>query len=355
MTASRVLTARRTVMAFAAILALVATPSVSGAKAAVKQYLSKISPTGVSGNTTGTSFTVTITDCGGIPLETPCTASSTIQLGSAQVLVPTRFSNVTFVSASSPNGRSWTGTWDGTYIQAWAVTGADKLNSGEKVNITFTADVSGCQTGSYEFTTMAWGSTPDHRGETFTPLEQPTIQVNGCGLASGDSITDPVTGQTETISGDFTGHVNVTFGGAGPDCSGEAFGALGDQWQEYHLPSPVTITPADDFVAGDEDKVSTSEFDQDFFGGDSSWYLICYAVPQDGHTAFETKGGGMAVAQTIGGVPNYVGILASCADAPTPCVFEQVLTTGPGSPPWDPGANRVHISIRMDPGDPHKR
>ena len=169
-------------------------------------------------------------------------------------------------------------------------------------------------------------------------------------------MTDPTTGQTETISGDFQGHVSVTFGGAGPDCSSEAgFGDLGAQWEVYHLPSPVTITPAADFVAGDEDKISTSEFDQDIFGGDSSWYLICYAVPQAGHAQFETRGGGTAIAQTIGGVPNFVGILASCADAPTPCVSEQFLTTGPGAPPWSPGANRVHISIRMEPGDPHKR
>jgi hypothetical protein len=84
--------------------------------------------------------------------------------------------------------------------------------------------------------------------------------------------------------------------------------------------------------------------------------LICYAVPQAGHTAFETRGGGVATDdQTIGGIPQFVGILASCADAPTPCVSEQFLTTGPGGPPWSPGANKVHISVRMDPGDPYKR
>jgi hypothetical protein len=181
------------------------------------------------------------------------------------------------------------------------------------------------------------------------------VTIAGCQLASGGSATDPATGQTETIEGDFTGHVNVTFGGDGPDCSSEAgFGALGDQWEVYHLPSPVTITPAADFVAGSEDKISTSEFDQDIFGGDSSWYLICYAVPQDGHTRFVTRGGGLAVAQTVGGVLSWVGILASCDDAPTPCVSEQFLTTGPGAPPWSPGANRVHIANTMNPGDPHR-
>ena len=334
------------------IAALVAAPSVSGARAAVKQYLSKISPTGVSGNTTGNSFTVTITDCGGTPLESPCTASSTIQIGSAQILVPTRFSTVTFVSASSPNGRNWTGSWDGTYVQAWAVTGADKLNAGEKVDITFTADVSGCQTGSFEFTTRAWGSTPTHTGETFNPLEQPSVQINGCSLESGDSITDPVTGQTETISGDFTGHVLITFGGNTADCSFDP--TFGAQWAEFHLATHVTITPADDFVPGGP-KISTSEFDQSIFGGDSSWYLICYAVPHDtAHPSpFQTKGGGTAT--EIEG--NWVGILETCDLAPAPCVSEQFLTTGPGSNPslWDPTQDKVHISIEMPPGDPWKR
>jgi hypothetical protein len=83
--------------------------------------------------------------------------------------------------------------------------------------------------------------------------------------------------------------------------------------------------------------------------------LICYAVPQAGHAQFETRGDGLAIAQTIGGTPHWVGILASCLDAPTPCVSEQFLTTGPGSPPWSPSANKVHISVRMDPGDPYKR
>jgi hypothetical protein len=346
--------------------ALIAAPNVSGAKAAVKQYLSKISPTGVSGNTTGQSFTVTITDCGGTPLESPCTASSTIQLGSAQILVPTRFSNVTFGSASSPNGRNWTGSWDGTYVQAWSVTGNDKLNAGEKVNITFTADVSACETGAFEFTTTAWGSTPTHTGETFKPLEQPTVQVNGCGLGSGDSITDPVTGQTETISGDFTGHVNISFGGNTADCSfddrltaatGDGTTTYGGQWAQYHLATEVTITPADDFVSGTDPKVSTSEFAQSIFGGDSSWYLICYAVPIDtAHSApFVTIGGGTATDRTIDGAHYWVGILTSCDEAPAPCVSEQFLTTGSGSPPWSPGANKVHIAIHIPPTDPYKR
>ena len=73
-------------------------------------------------------------------------------------------------------------------------------------------------------------------------------------------MTDPETGQTETIEGDFTGHVNVTFGGdVGPDCSSEAALGTSGRSGRYHLPTQVTITPAEDFV-GHQDKISTSEF-----------------------------------------------------------------------------------------------
>jgi hypothetical protein len=163
------------------------------------------------------------------------------------------------------------------------------------------------------------------------------------------------------VTGDFDGAVIVTFGGAAPDCGDDTdFGALGNQWQVYHLPTPVTITPGPGFVPHGAFKVSTSEFPLSTAPGgpdaDSSWYLTCYAVPREGHTRFATRGGGFAVDQTVGGVPSYVGILASCVDAPTPCVSEQFLTTGPGTNPalWDPTQNKVHIATRMDPGDPHK-
>jgi hypothetical protein len=151
----------------------------------------------------------------------------------------------------------------------------------------------------------------------------------------------------------------VTFGGAAPNCGGEEFGDLGNQWQVYHLPTPVTIMPGPGFQAGDDDKVATSEFPLSTApggpGADSSWYLICYAVPQADHDAFATRGlNNFAISQSVGGIPHWVGILGSCAEDPTPCVSEQFLTTGPGAPPWSPGANKVHIANTMDPGDPHK-
>jgi hypothetical protein len=157
------------------------------------------------------------------------------------------------------------------------------------------------------------------------------------------------------VSGDFQGHIIVTFGGNTADCSFDP--TFGAQWEQYHLATQVTLTPDSDFVAGDDPKISTSEFDQSIFGGDSSWYLICYAVPRDAAhpDPFETKGGGTATDRTIDGAHYWVGILPSCDDADAPCVSEQFLTTGPGSPPWEPSDNKVHISIEIPPTDPYKK
>jgi len=340
--------------------ALVAAPGVSGARAAVKKFTASIAPSTATGQALG-SWTENVTNCGA-PLPAPCTVSSTINLGTIQIDVPVEFRPITSVSASSPSGqptRNWTVSYNPATgkISGFANQGTDKLLPGESILIAFSGTPSTCSGPTQPFTTSAWGSTPSPGSDLFAIVgNQPTVTITGCGVTDGGSITDPNTGQKETISGGFGGHVNITFGGdVGPDCGGPEFGALGDQWQVYQLPSPVTITPAADFVPGAGDKVSTSEFLLPEGGGDSSWFLICFAVPQEGHSRFETRGGGMAVDQTIGGVPHFVGILASCLDAPTPCVSEQFLTTGSGNPPWSPSASMVHISIRMAPTDPYKR
>lgn len=336
---------------------LVAAPSVSGAKAAVKQVAATILPPNTAvGGVPGT-WTEQVFNCGGTPLVAPCTASSTIGLGQVRITVPSDFRPITgTVTAISPSGKHWSASYDSGMgiIRAQAVGGSDKLGPGELVNITFSATPATCSTGDKQFTTIGLGSLPSSPdGEIFQLVgDQPfvTVTANGACLTSGGSITDPETGQTETITGDFTGHVLVTFGGD-LDCSFDP--TFGSQWAQYHLPTEVTITPGSDFVAGSDPKISTSEFDQSIFGGDSSWYLICYAVPHDAAhpTPFETKGGGTAT--EIGG--NWVGILETCNLAPAPCVSEQFLTTGTGSPPWDPSASMVHISVEMPPGDPYKR
>jgi hypothetical protein len=345
--------------------ALIAAPGVSGAKAAVKQFTATISPTTAVGGVSG-PWALQVTNCG-FPVASPCTASSTIGLGTIRIAVPTEFRPITSVSIiTSPTSRNWSASYDLATgnLNAGAVTGSDKLQPGESVQITFNATPT-CVAGTKTFTTATWGSASVPGTDPFTLVSpaQPAVTIAGCRLASGGTVTDPATGQTETISGNFQGHVIVTFGGAtGPDCGGPEFGALGDQWQVYHLPTQVTITPdPSDFVAGTQDKISTSEFALSTAPGgpnaDSSWYLICFAVPIDEahQVPFATRGGGTAVTQSIGGIDHFVGILASCVDAPTPCVSEQFLTTGPGAPPWTPGDNKVHIAIRMKPGDPYKK
>jgi hypothetical protein len=330
---------------------MIAAPGVSSARAAVKQFTATISPTTATGGVAG-SWTETVTNCGSATTS-PCTASSTIGLGTIRIAVPSVFRPITSVSATSPNSRNWTVSYDsGTgNINAFATSGSDKLQPGETVNITFGATPSTCATGDKTFTTSAWGSTPSPGSDPFTLVspQQPTVTVSPSGscLESGGTATGP-DGQTETVSGGFTGHVIVTFGG---DLSCANDPAYGTQWVQYHLPSQVNITPGADFVAGTSPKVSTSTFPA-AEGVDSSWYLICYAVPTAGHTAFATRGGGTAGTQSIGGTDYYVGILPNCYNAttggtrPEPCVSEQYMTLD--SP------HMVVISTRMPPGDPLK-
>jgi hypothetical protein len=335
--------------------ALVAAPSVSGAKAAVKQVKATILPPDTAvGGVSGT-WTEQVFNCGGTPLESPCTASSTIGLGQVRITVPLDFRPITgTVTATSPTGKIWSASYDSGagIIRAQATSGSDKLGPGELVNITFSATPASCSTGSREFTTTGLGSLPaSPDGEIFQLVgSQPTVTVtaNGSCLTSGGSVSGPH-GQTETITGNFQGHVIVTFGG-NLDCSTDA--QFGSQWSQFHLPDQVNIIPGADFVPGSGPKISTSTFTPDA-GADSSWYLICYAVPRADHTTFATRGGGTASPQTIDGIDLWVGILPDCYNAttggtrPEPCVSEQFLTfTTP---------HQVVISVRMPPNDPYKR
>jgi hypothetical protein len=314
------------------VAALVAAPSVSGAKpASVKQFTAALS--GGAAN----SLTMAVTNCGGsAPLEPPCTASSTIDLGSVRIALPD-FQPTSEVSAVSPDGRTWTASFVSGNIDAHAVGGNDKLHPGETVMITWQFDASAttCDTGN-TFTTRAWGSVAISGSDPFTLVgPPPTLSC----VPSGVTVTGP-NGQTETVSG-FGGTVIVTFGGD-LDCSDEEFGS---QWSQFHLPTQVNITPGPGFTPAGP-KISTSRFPTE--GDDSSSYLICFAVPTAGHDAFDTRGGGTATEQN----GFFVGILPNCYDPVTeevrsePCVSEQFL---------DLATNEIVISVRMLPGDPHKR
>jgi hypothetical protein len=329
----------------------VAAPSVSGARAAVKQFTASILPPTAVGGVSGT-WTETVKNCG-TPVEAPCTASSTIAIGQVRVIVPSEFrATINSVSVSASNGSTWTAFYDpgtGT-ITAQPDNGSNKLNSGEFADITFSATPE-CTPNSLEFTTTAVGGLPSGpNNQTFSIVGlQPSVTIMGCRLESGGSTTDPATGQTETITGDFTGHVILTFGG-NLDCSFDP--TFGSQWSQFHLPTQVNIIPDVDFVAGSSPKVSTSTFTP-AAGADSSWYLICWAVPTAGRTAFSTRGGGTATVQNIGGTDFFVGILPDCYNAatggtrPEPCVSEQFLTFNT--------PHKVVISVRTPPEDPFKR
>ena len=250
------------------IAMVIAAPGVSSARAAVKQFVATISPPTAIGQVGGT-WTETVTNCGGTPLQPPCTAASTIAIGTIHIAVPTEFQSITSVTADFPN---WTVSYDsgtGT-IKANAIMGTNKLQPGQSLRIAFSATPT-CVPGEKTFTTSAWGSNSAPGTDSFSIApggSQPAVTINGCQLARGGSVTDPTTGQTETVDGDFTGNLIVTFGG-NLTCNGDPQWAAG-----YHLPTQVTITPGDGFHAGTHPKFSTSTFDGT---GDSSFYRICYS------------------------------------------------------------------------------
>jgi hypothetical protein len=317
------------------IAALVAAPSVSGARpAAVKQFIASIAAGGVAG-----SFTETVTNCGGPTLPPECNASSTIDLGAVQIAVPTEFQPITSVSASTPTGTLWTASYNTATktIDVIAPGGSNKLKPGKSLLITFNTTSSTCE-GTKTFMTSAWGSNAISGSDPFTLQGgDPTV---ACVTSPGGTVIGP-NGQTETITGDFTGTLIVTFGGD-LDCN---FGPFGSQWSQFHLPTQVNIVPGADFDAGNSPKITTSRFPTE--GDDSSLYLICYATAE--HT-FATRGGGTAT--EMDGL--FVGILPNCYDPvtelvrPEPCVSEQFLdvTTDP---------DQIVISVRVPPEDPFKR
>jgi hypothetical protein len=321
---------------FIVLLAMVVVAPSVGARAAVKQFTASISPGTATGNVSG-SWTETVTNCGGPTLPPRCTVASTIGLGTIQIAVPTEFRPITSVTTSSPSGqttRNWTASYDsgnGT-INAFANGGTDKLPPGESILIRFSSTPTTCTAATKTFTTAAWGSTPSPGTDPFAIIgNQPTVNITGCALLDGGSITDPATGQTESVGGGFGGYLNVTFGG-NLDCS---TGDQGSQWSLYHLPTQVTITPGDGFTPGSGPKFSTSEFSAPA-GNDSSWYLICYASDPS------------AITGTIlhPCYPGFSAVLDTDAPSnPPPCVDKQYR---------DITTQKIVITIKVPPGDPLK-
>jgi len=305
--------------------ALIAAPQVSQAKNAVKQFLASISK--VDDHT----YTETVTNCGDAT-GAPCTAASTIGLGTVFITVPASFT-ITSVSASSPDGHNWVASYDSASktIKAFANTGSDKLQAGQTITFTFTTALNTCPLGSSVFTTRAWGSNTASSSDPFTiQSSQPVLVVTHC----------PGTNGTDVTGSGFGGVVNVTFNGVdiGPTCTN-----LSPQWASYHLPDIVNFD-------GSGSTGSPKKFTFTFPGTpgvDSSWYLVCIAstIPWPGGTL-----------TTIGGTNYYVGILSSCyipasnsvvdpVASGTPCVNQQYATL-----PAQDGSYSIVITV-IDPLD----
>jgi hypothetical protein len=264
------------------ISAMLAAPQVSQAKpAAVKLFTAHIAPITSDGGVPS-AWNETVHNCGPSDTDAPCNRASTIALAFVRIAVPNAFQTSDFsASIQSASGHNWTAGYNSTthLVTAQATTGSDKLQAGESAVIHFTATPK-CISGDQQFSTQAWGdfSFGDQftvAGTTNIVVATPTVTISGCDLGPGDSVTDPTGTQKETVDGDFTGTLNVVFGG-NLSCSDDA------QWQAgYQLPYQVTITPGPGFQAGSGPKISTSTFDPTVPGdssidGDSSWYRICY-------------------------------------------------------------------------------
>jgi hypothetical protein len=166
--------------------ALVAAPSISGAKAAIKQFTAVITPNTVVDGVSGT-WTERVKNCG-TPVAAPCTASSTIAIGRVRITVPSEFTTTITTPASviASNGSTWSLTYDpaaGT-ITAQPDNGSNKLDSGEFVDIPFSAtpDITDtCSSSKITFTTTAIGGLPSGPdNQTFSIVgSQPSLAV-GC-------------------------------------------------------------------------------------------------------------------------------------------------------------------------------
>jgi hypothetical protein len=316
-------------VSFAAAITLVAgalilAPQASSAKAAVKQFIASIS------NVNGNTWTETVTNCGGAPVVPPCTASSTIGLGTIYIAVPSSF-NITSVSATSPDGHTWVASYNSNTktIQAFANTGSDKLQAGQLLNITFTTSLNTCPLGTSTYTTSAWGSNSASNTDPFAIQgSQPTLVTTVC---HGPG--------TDVTGGNFSGVITVTFNGVdiAPTCT-----SLSAQWAAYHMPDLVNFDASSASNTSANGKTYNFSFPAQA-GVDSSWYKVCIATnnPWTGGTA-----------TVIGGTTFYVGILSSCYDPTsntavtgTPCVQQQYETL-----PTSANPNTVVISV-LDPVD----
>lgn len=318
---------RRVPLAAALLLligAVVAVPGVSMARNgnSVKQFTASI------GGSPQTGWTETITNCGS-PVAAPCTAASTINLGTALITVPPAFTGLTITGVTTSSGADWNATYSSGTIEAFANTGSDKLLSGQSVSISFTTSLTGCPLGSSVFATTAWGSNSLPTSNQFALQgDPPTLTIQSCTGPNG----------TEVTGSGFTGPVALSFQGLGLSCD------YSTQWQSYHLPDQVLIDGSGATPTSSSGKTFTFAFPATP-GVDSSWYLVCYASTTAWAGFHESE-------QGTDGNTYYVGVLSSCYTAATnsvltdtPCVSRLYQTLPTSSDP-----DRVVISV-LDPID----
>jgi hypothetical protein len=162
-----------------AVTGLLVLPA-NGQPSTVRYYGATIAPTSVAGGTT-TPYSLTIENCNGLgTCDGSHTTTSSQSMGSATVAVPAGWTvDSGSLSVSATGGKTWDASLVATTIQLVANPGTQKLDPGESLTLTFNA-TSPCDTGSYEWTTVAFN------GTNFTTSydlvgSQPSVTVDtGC-------------------------------------------------------------------------------------------------------------------------------------------------------------------------------
>jgi hypothetical protein len=170
------------VIVFAA-MALLGWLAAPGSAATVRYYSATIGPSTTSAGSTAVAYSITITNCSDATCPGYAT-TSTQQIGSATISVPSSFSSVNSLSTSATGGKTWTPSLVSGIIRLVAVAGTQKLNQGESVTVSFYANAP-CDAMSDEWSTNAYNGTDFATPYTLVG-NQPLVAVTGsCAAFSG--------------------------------------------------------------------------------------------------------------------------------------------------------------------------
>jgi len=134
-----------------------------------REYSATISPTSDLAGRASASYTLTIKN------ET----TSTKDLGSANITIPSGYTGATVVSVTAPPGKTWTATIVSGVIQLRASNNSSaRLSPGQTVAVTITANAP-CTAGAYQWTTAAKENS-NFGGNDFTLVgSQPSVTITG--------------------------------------------------------------------------------------------------------------------------------------------------------------------------------